>query len=382
MPKPQKKGTAKPSRKANAPNQPASKRIFLLRAVRVVLTVVMLAIPVYLYTTRARATIELTFSSTHLGLQLGYSDAENVLSREVRILEKSLDAKYLHSSFFSPFYFTAIPANKVRNSEYQIEPLVRDKATLLMTTKHGYFSVVSLTYKGATQMELAASEASMMLDFRPALRNSDSWNVYVDVSLPDTFRIMPEACAMRLVDSDTTHSSNDDLLPADFESFNASPNVVLANFDDHLKLQIDNATLSNQVIFTNLNTNSFRTTRFDPIQRRNLPALLDGHFQVISSDDRVRHEIAANSAIEFVADSLRLDELKLINGVISSRFVGIFSSLKICQLGSCNEVIPSRLTILLESAFFRAVSIFYISVLVGLVAGIDGIKFLLKKLID
>lgn len=377
MPRARKKPASKSTNKASAEKK------FIARVASAILILVLLAIPLYLYATRPKTLIEFVLVSPLINFQFKYNEPDKLLDREVRMLDNSLDTRYLSSSHFNPVTLSAKSFTGKNISEYQIVPLVKEKANLMMTTDHGFFSVISLAYKGSTQAEISASDSFFTFAFRPAPEAREAWQVYADISLPDKFQCKPEDCTVNLVTPGEPPIMINDLPSTPLFSTNIFPNIVLANSGGQLRLKIENASLTNKIIFNNLNLSTFHTLRFDPNQRTNLSVLKDGYYQFLNHADTDKHKIAQNNIIEFVADSLVLIELELRDRLLAAKISGDFASFKICGLGSCDEIIPSYLKRVEETKWAPYLAGIYIIILAVLIdILIDGKSIILKSVID
>lgn len=337
----------KPALKTTA--RPSAEKKFAAKATSAIFILLLLVIPFYLYATRSKTSIELVLVSPLVNLQLKYNETDKLLDREVRMLDNSLDTKYLSCSHFKPVTLSTKSTVGTNVSEYQIVPLVKEKANLMMTTDYGFFSLISLAYKGSTQAEISASDSFFTFAFRNAPEAREAWQVYADISLPDKFQCKPEDCTVNLLTPGRPPSTIADLAMTPLFSTNLSPNMVLANSGGQMRLKIENDFLTNKILFNNLNLSSFHTLRFDPNQRRSVSVLKDGYYQFFDHSDTDKHKIAKNSMIEFVADSLMLVELELRDRLLAAKILGKFSSFKICNLGSCDEMIPPYFKSLKES---------------------------------
>jgi len=377
MARPQNKPALKSTAKASAEKKVA------VKATSAIFILLLLVIPFYLYATRPKTRIELVLVSPLVNLQLKYNETDKLLDREARMLDNSLDTKYLSCSYFKPVTLATKSTTGANISEYQIVPLVKEKANLMMTTDYGFFSLISLAYKGSTQAEISASDSFFTFAFRPAPEAQETWQIYADISLPDRFQCKLEDCAVNLFTPGQGPLPVADLPATPLFSTNLSPNMVLANSNGHLRLKIENDSLANKIIFNNLNLSSFHTLRFDPNQRTNLSVLQDGHYQFLNYADAAQHKIAQNSLIEFIADNLMLVELELKNRLLTVKISGDFASFKIGDLETRDEMVPSyleRLEALIWAIPLAAIYGGVLLVLIGIVTESKRLKPLINIL--
>ncbi len=354
---------------------PKGKKIAL--AGRVLSAVIMLAVPFYLHNQRPAQPIELRLAATDLKLDLSYQEPGGIQNSGVTMLEgKTLDTRSVQAYAFKPFAFKAKLENAETTSLYQVDAHGNDQADVTLSAVKGLFSVVSLRYRGFTQLTITGSKLAPAFQFQPDSETDSTWGVFAEISLPDTFQIETAACAVYPLSAPENSQLATDLSDKKFVTTLSSFNLNLANRQDQLKLRFANENIANQNLFTELDIHDLQAVRFDPEKRDDVPALLDGAYKFRTADDTTSHGIPGQSTLSFKADSLRLIGLKVRGDTLSAKAAGSFTSFKICQLGNCAEAIPSQMQKILNWKYGYFLAGIYFLLFIRIALGARAYRFL------
>ena len=383
----------------------------LIILLRIMGSILMIGLLLYLYLNKLEQPMEIVISSKNLQLQLPPSDHESEILKGLAI-----DSNYFRAQGFKSFSLIANIDDGQDFSEYQIEPLVTNKADVGFTSSSGVFSLVSLNYEGEMAIEISTDEAATSLRFSNEIGDR-TLTAFAEISLPDSFRVNSYTCKLKSLQD---NSGLEELQNKKFVSSAIEPSISITNYEDYLTISLDNSGLMNQKLFQNLSVTNFQPNKFDRNKREYVSTLNEGYYKFPAQRDTSRNAISPNTSFryqtektditsqwtntirEYVVGFLKrvniipasgddfsdqqtgmiLRELKVIEKNVYAKFAGNFASFKICQTGSCKEVMPTLLSMVTQLKYGYFIIGFYILVLIRLAFGEKVLNFvvdLLKK---
>ncbi|MFX0140193.1 MAG: CHAT domain-containing protein [Candidatus Hodarchaeota archaeon] len=328
-------------------------RLFLFG--RLILILLMIAIPIYLSKIKSELKAEINIISSHLKLILNYS---NPIGKEIELLGKqSIKTRFLITKGFKPFEINTKSSYGERAKTYRIDPENNDKIDLEFNTGDNFFHINSLKFKGSTQLELSIGDIANSVHFRSVEDSSDLWNVYADIILPGTFKITSNALKIYQDSQPVVNNELQINSPTD----KGFQKIVLKNNRKILDLDFDKVT---RLSLKELDIINFQTKRYDYFKDKDVSALITGKYNIFGLNKTIGDTILTHDDISFKAEQLILRGLKIEDKAIAAKIDGKFSSFQIGQMDDYDEKMPSMLLKIINSRFGYFYSFIYLLIFI------------------